>query len=44
MLAQANIPDEHSPCATIIIMAPLIPQENRDNTPMIIKAIWTTDE
>merc|ERR1712198_361745 len=29
---------------SIIIIAPLIPHEYNDNTPIIIKAIWTTEE
>ena len=44
MLAHANIPEEHNPWATIIIIAPLIPHEYKDSTPTIIKAICTTDE
>jgi len=38
------MPEEHSPCANIIIIAPLIPHEYNDNTPIIIKAICTTEE
>jgi hypothetical protein len=38
------MPEEHKPCAIIIIIAPPIPHEYKDRTPTIIKAICTTDE
>jgi len=44
MLAHANIPEEHKPWATIIIIDPPMPHEYNDRTPTIIKAIWTTEE
>jgi hypothetical protein len=39
ILALENMPDEHRPCAIIIIIAPKIPHIIVDIIPTIIKAI-----
>jgi len=43
-LAPVNIPDEQTPWAIIIINAPSTPHTDRDITPLITRAIWTTEE
>jgi len=42
--ARANIPDEHTPCAIMIIIPPASPHIPNLNTPAIIKAMCTTEE
>jgi len=44
IFADENIPDEQIPWATIIIRAPLTPQEETEMMPKMIKAMWTTEE
>jgi hypothetical protein len=44
MLAKANKADEHSPWATIIKIAPFIPQEVKVIAPAISNPMWPTDE
>jgi len=44
ILAHENIPEEHSPCANIIIIVPFNLQKFLDRILTIIKAIWTTEE
>lgn len=44
MFARINRPDEQSPCAIIIIRAPVIPHVVIVIIPAISKAIWPTDE
>ena len=44
IFAHENIPDEHTPCANIIIMVPWILHKFLDKILTIIRAMWTTDE
>jgi len=44
MLAQENIPEEHTPCANIIIILPKILQKFFDKIFTIIRAMCTTEE
>ena len=44
ILAHENIPEEHNPCANIIIIVPFILQKFFDKILTIINAIWTTEE
>lgn len=44
MLANENIPEEQTPWAIIMIIAPLAPQEEAEVQPAIIRAMWTTEE
>jgi len=44
ILAQENIPDEHTPCAIMTTIAPQTPQLIKDIVPIIISAMCTTDE
>ena len=44
IFAQENIPEEHSPWATIIIIAPVKDQKFFKKIVAIIIAMWTTDE
>jgi hypothetical protein len=44
ILASANIQDEHSPCANIMVSAPCQPHEVLDITPAVTIPMWLTDE
>jgi len=44
IFAPANIPEEHTPCANIIIITPSSPHLVSLKTPAITRAIWTTEE
>ena len=42
--AMINRAEDLSPCATIIINLPVIPQEELDSIPVNIRPMWPTDE
>ena len=44
IFAKINRADEHNPCATIIIRAADMPQDEYDSTPANIIPMWPTDE
>ena len=44
MLAPKNIPEEQTPCDTIIIILPSTPHSPDEKRPTIIRAMCTTEE